>query len=400
MAIRGVFASDQHIVGNQRGDFASALLQTHAGGSAPLFALSSGMKSSSTNGSTVVNWFEEAKIIGRTAVVSGGTTTTLTVEDASSFANGGVLAVDETGEYMSIDSVAGNDITVTRGIAGTAITAVDNTMHVTRIGNAQPEGAVMPTAIANQGSARINWVQILANAWSVTGTMSATVLHTGSQIAKSKRDASFFHSEDIEKALIWGKMDARIGSNGQPLRYMEGIVSQIEKYGGLVEIPTDGQITQFNYRDFLRRIHQTQIKGAAQERMVFAGDVFLQNLIEAARSDASYSIDEEINEFGLDLFTFKAPGVRVKVLTHPLMVEHPVWTQEAYHIHPAAIEIRYHRRTFPEDFDRNGTRINGVDADQGVLRTELTITNRAPVTSGIMRGVVGFKPSPTAVPVA
>ena len=64
MAVKGVFASDQGIQGDRKGDFAAALLQVNPTGTAPLLALSSGMESADA-ADTVVIWFEENHISGR-----------------------------------------------------------------------------------------------------------------------------------------------------------------------------------------------------------------------------------------------------------------------------------------------------------------------------------------------
>ena len=67
MSVKGVFASDNNIPGSRKGDFASGILMTMPTGSAPLFALSSGMQSAGAM-DTVVTWFEENHLSGRISI--------------------------------------------------------------------------------------------------------------------------------------------------------------------------------------------------------------------------------------------------------------------------------------------------------------------------------------------
>src|SRR3546814_7819361 len=118
MAVQGIFLSNQGIVGERQGDFASAILMTQPTGTAPFLAMSAGMKKEATQ-DTVFTWFEDAHVAGRAACVSGGTTTTVVVDDGSFYTPNTILQVEETGEHMLVTATAGNSLTVVRGLAGT-----------------------------------------------------------------------------------------------------------------------------------------------------------------------------------------------------------------------------------------------------------------------------------------
>src|SRR3546814_8751020 len=59
-----------------------------------------------------------------------------------------------------------------------------------------------------------------------------------------------------------------------------------------------------------------------------------------------------------------------------------------YALHPGGITKRVLRDTFSEDYDKNGLRIQGKDADEGVITTECGIQVGAPQTMGILRNVL------------
>ena len=52
-----------------------------------------------------------------------------------------------------------------------------------------------------------------------------------------------------------------------------------------------------------------------------------------------------------------------------------------------SITKRTLRDTFHEDYDKNGLRIQGKDADEGVITTEAGVQVGAPKTMGILRNV-------------
>src|SRR3546814_5577043 len=110
MAVQGIFLSNQGIVGERQGDFASAILMTQPTGTAPFLAMSAGMKKEATQ-DTVFTWFEDAHVAGRAACVSGGTTTTVVVDDGSFYTPNTILQVEETGEHMLVTATAGNSLT-------------------------------------------------------------------------------------------------------------------------------------------------------------------------------------------------------------------------------------------------------------------------------------------------
>lgn len=394
MSIQGIFASNQGIVGERAGDFANAILQINPTGTAPMLALTSGMGKAPA-ADTIFNWFEDSHVSGRTGTTSGGTTSPVVVDDGSAYVPGAILMVEETGEYMLVTAVNGNSLTVSRGLAGTAITSIDGSMNVQLIGNAHEEGAARPTAVTQQGHPRMNYVQIFRNGWAITGTAKAVKYITGSKLAKNKRDCALYHAEDMERTLIWGKK--HLGTlNGKQFRMTDGILSQIEQYDGVVESATDGT-TPGNYnlerfRDFIRRVFAKNVKGQPNERIAFSGDLVLQVLQTMTLLDTTYQITQAETKVGITINTIVTPFGTLKLMTHPLMNENPVWQHEMYVLHPGGIRRRILRDTFEEGYDQNGKRIDGVDADEGLITTEFGVEVGASATMGILRDVqVGVK---------
>src|SRR3546814_21014526 len=97
--------------------------------------MSAGMKKEATQ-DTVFTWFEDAHVAGRAACVSGGTTTTVDVDDGWFYTPTTILQVEETGEHMLVSATAGNSLTVVRGLAGTEIVSITSAHHQQTLGTA------------------------------------------------------------------------------------------------------------------------------------------------------------------------------------------------------------------------------------------------------------------------
>jgi hypothetical protein len=388
--IPGIFASNQSIVGDRVGDFASAILLTAPTGSALLLALTSGMGKAGAN-DTVFTWFEDAHISGRQALSSGGTGNTIGVADGSAYVPGQVILIEDTGEYVFVTSVTGNTLTVQRGIGGTSVVSINNTMHCQLVGNAHEEGSGIPTAVTQQGHPRMNYTQIFRNAWGVTGTAKAVTFRTGSKVAKNKRDCAMYHAEDMERSMIWGVK--HVGSlNGKPFRMTDGVKSQLNQFGAYqlaaATGSTAGNLSRVDLEDFLRNVFSKNVKGQPNERIAIGGNIVLQVFNQMAMLDGTLYIQQGETKLGLLVTTLTTPFGTIKLMTHPLMNENPIWQHEMYVLHPGAMRRRVLRETFEENYDTNGNRVQGVDADQGVITTEMGIELGAASTMGILTNVV------------
>lgn len=385
MAVKGVFASHQNIVGARKGDFASGLLQTQPTGSAPMLALSTGMMSRDLT-DTVATWFEENHLTGRIGVTNNaGTAATLVVNDPSQVVAGQLYLVEASGEIVFVESITGASATVTRGFGDTTATAIDGSAvvaHLQRIGTAFEEGSARPTAFVNLGYPRFNYAHIFRNSWDVTGTTRAVEYHTGNVVAKNMADAALFHAEDIERASFYS-VKAMGVMNNKPFRTMDGIKQQLQTN-------VTSQSTNVSWagdiRPFLQAIFEVNVKGQPNERIAFCGNTVLAVIEDIARLDSTINISPGEGAYGFKFKKLMTPFGDITLMTHPLMNENPVFTKELWVLHPAAIEYRWLRRTSNDDYDRNGSRA-GVDADYGVITSEMCVCYKAERTGGYFNDI-------------
>jgi hypothetical protein len=384
MAIKGVFTSDSNITGTRKGDFATAILQLFPTGSAPLFALSSGMESSDAT-DPVISWFEESHISGRSTVTVASNNnsdgSTCTVDDASSYIAGAVLLEEETGEYVYVSAVVGNVLTMERGFGGTTAATIPIGNHLQRLGTTFEEASARPTGVANLGYARFNFMQIFRNSWDVSRTAKRTEFWTGDPVAKNKQDAMLFHSEDMERSMWFGKRTIGV-RNGKTYRTMDGIISQVTS-----NVTLAGATTNYAQLDaFFQPIFEKNVRGKPNERIAFCGNGALRVINQIAKANTTMYIEPGETEFGLKVTKWFTPYGDISLMTHPLMVESPLWTKNLYVLHPGAIRIRYLDRTHTDAYDKDGTRA-GVDGDFGVLTTECSVEYKLEKTGGSMLGM-------------
>lgn len=329
------------------------------------------------------------------AVAANNVVTSITVADGSLYVAGQILLCMETGEQMIVTASNGNVLTVIRGSGGTTPTAMTTAMFVQAIGNAQSESSDMPTAVTQQGIARFNVTQIFRNSWAVSGTAKAINFRTGGKVAKNKRDCAMYHAEDIERSFLWARRDTRT-LNNNPFRVTDGLISQLEQYGATVTTANSaapgagaiaGQLSFNDFEDFMRIVFAKNVKGQPNERLCLGGDIALSQFNKMARLDGTYEVYKEETTYGIQVNTIVSQFGRLKILTHPLMNENPVWQKELYVIHPGAVIKRVLREPNEEGYDTNGQRIDAKDADQGVITSEMGVAIGAAQTMGIYRNI-------------
>jgi hypothetical protein len=397
MAVRGIFASHSGIVGDRQTDLAARVLLTMPGGMAPLLALSSGMQSAPAH-DTAFSWIEDSWISGNTASAEtvNAAATDFDVVDANIWTPNTIIMNEDSGEYMLITAISGVNVTVIRGIGGTTAAEVTSGDTLQSIGTGFAEGSGKPTPVAQRGETRTNYVQIFKNGWAITGTATAIDFTTGSQMAMNREQCLAYHAEDIERAFLWGKKDVRVIGN-QQFRLSDGILTQIEQFGGLVEsaayLGQAGEMSLFGMQNFMRRIFDRRVKGMPNERIAFCGSLFLERIQQMAMMDATYNIEANESEFGIQITKLKFFNGQLNLITHPMMVENAIWNQELYVLHPGLIKRRVLRDSWSEEFSSKKQNNNGTDSTEGYIAIEQGFEVKGVETMGILRDVTTPVPS-------
>ena len=402
MSVRGIFASHSGIVGDRQADLSGRILRTMPGGMAPLLALSAGMPTERAK-DTAFSWIEDSWINGNTAATQtvNSAATQFTVEDTNIWVPNSVIMSETTGEYMLITAISGLQVTVIRGLAGTTPAAVTAGDRFQSIGTGYAEGTGKPNPVAQRGHTRTNYVQIFKNGWAITGTATAIDFLTGSQLAQNRQQCLAYHAEDIERAFIWGRKDVRV-LNGKQFRLSDGIIAQIEKYGGLVESANAngnaGEMNLLGLHSFMRRIFDRRVKGMPNERIAFTGSGVLELLQHMALLDGVYNIQSGESEWGIRVTKLNMFSGTLNLVSHPMMVDNALWNSQLYVLHPGLIKKRVLRDSWSEEFSPQKMNNNGLDATEGYIAIEQGFELKGAETCGILRNIQTASASQPATP--
>ena len=387
MAVKGIFTSDAGGLNERPDSFSSTILREGRGFGGPMFGISSGMANTTTD-QTMVSWMEEGMRQSRAVItmVTNPTGSTLVLEDTTWFTENTVLMVESTGEYLLVLGITGNAITVQRGLGRTEIVPIvlgGDEVAVQLIGNAFEEGSERPTSIAYAPYPRSNITQIFRNAWDITGTAQAVNYRYGSRLTRNKSTAALAHAEAIERSLIWGKQAIGVVNN-KPFRQMDGIISQLRT--NFFAAPAGG-LTRRVLTDFIERIFSKRIEGQPNERIFWSGPVAVRALTEIAYRYSDYQISQTDMAFGLNVTKFITNHGTATIMTHPLMMDSPVWSNQMYALHPGAMEMAWLRRTQHQGEDGNGKASDLRDAQAGVYTSELTTKYMLEQTAGVLMDI-------------
>jgi hypothetical protein len=314
-------------------------------GKAPLTALTSMMKSESTD-DPEFNWFskqlDDRRVVLTTDIATTGQTA-LVVSNVGARANtgafivktGDVLMVEGTGELVRVtaDPTTGTGLTVSRGFGGTtaAVQTFAGNPNLIVVGSAYEEGSNSPSGVNYDPVQFYNYCQIFRNSLELTRTASKTRLRTGDAVKEAKRECLEIMSVDMERAFWFGGR-ALVTLNGKPCRSTAGIVNQIKAGNTLAgscdgvafvsgsggcAAPAAGKITLKWVDDFM----EACFRYGSHEKMAFSGNTPLMAIQQAVRLNTSYQIEYGVKEYGMLVSKLHSPFGTLVMKTHPLFTQ-------------------------------------------------------------------------------
>jgi hypothetical protein len=381
MAIAGLRGSGNWGTDERPKNFREMILWRDPNGMTPLTALMAKMKKESTNDPEFAWWEEELRPIRlKTAAVAttGDTAVTLvTAEKATGLdvVAGDLLLVEKLEGTsfafeileVSADPSASNSIVVTRGSASTSAATIATGSYLLKIGSAFEEGAGAPKASTRNPTKYFNYTQIFKTTYNLTNTAKATRARTGDVEKNDKKRKVFDHAVAMEQAFLFGHRHETTGSGGMPKRYTGGLYKFLADNYDATESPTikiwtTTTITEDEILDAVYKVFDYGFTGAGNERIVLAGNGFLNHLNKIVNNAESTRInyDGTIKVYGMELQKWIIPQGTLYVRTHPLMNVNSRFTNGAFVINPSGLVYRplNGRDTKSED------NIQANDADQ------------------------------------
>lgn len=359
-------------------NFREMILWRRPNGNAPLTALLSKTKSQKVD-DPEFNWWEEE--LNAVRVTVNYTTGFLAADTSITIASGGldlvagdVVLIEAaitsaySHELALVSSVTSDTVIVLkRGQAGTTAGALANGTAMTKIGNTFSEGSTSPDASTRNPTKINNYCQIFKTAYDITNTAKLTRTRTGDPLKNDKKRKMFDHSVAMELAFLFGKRYETTGSNGKPLRYTGGLLYMLSQYASTRITAFTTSPTEDTLLDAVYPIWD-YATDAGDQRICFAGNVFLNNLNKLARNSASTRVNFNgvVKAYGMSLQEWILPQGTLYVRTHPLFNTHARFHSDAFVFDPSVLIYRYMRDTTPQD----NIQANDADEQKGQWLTE------------------------------
>lgn len=381
--------------------FASMITRLMPNGTAPLFALTSYLKSE-TAVQTEHGYFAKTAQFPHVVLGAGGidaSQTTIDVVSADVIIPGMILRVaNDTNENMMVEAVLSDtSLRVRRGVgnSGTGYVAAGG-VAAYMVGNAYEEASVRPIPLNNTPVAISNLTQIFRNSWAISDTVRATQVIAGDTTeSESRQDCAAMHAQAIEAALFFGKKFQGV-RNGQPLRTMDGlisIVSNIANYPPSYVAPNVTKASSTTSYTQLEAMldpvfNQTTDPKVGNERLLFVGGHARKVLNNIGRLNSTYFMENGETSFGLQFSSFKTARGNFRMIEHPLFNSNATWAKMAVAVDLSSFGVAYlnGRQTQNKEFNADGKTAQdfGVDAVGGTLTTEMTCLVKNPPANAII----------------
>lgn len=382
MAIAGLRGTGDWATDERPKNFREMILWRNPNGQTPLTALLSKMKTESTD-DPEFSWYEEEMNALRLTVnfTTGYSTTdtaiavTSNVTDATDVVAGDVFLVEKalTTAYnheVIVANAAGaaGSVTFVRAQSGTVAAPLPNGTNLTKIGNVFAEGTGAPTASSRNPTKLMNLCQIFKTTYEMTNTAKKTKTRTGDPVKNDKKRKMFDHSVAMEMAFLFGKRHETTGSNGKPLRYTGGLLWFLSQYApnmitAFTTTPTETSFTDAVYKVF------DYNSGAGDERIVLAGNGFLNSLNKLASTQARTRVNFNgiVDVYGMKLQRWVLPQGTIYVKSHPLFNVHARFNNDAAILDPSSLKYR----TFRDTTFKDNIQANDADSEKGQWISEV-----------------------------
>jgi len=338
MAIQGLRDTGNFVTGQRPENWREGILMLYPksaeAAKAPLTALTSRMKSASTN-DPWFHWWEKSLQTRRVALnanllaASAGAVQVITVvRDALAFKEGDLLMVENgllTGANCEVvqvaqDPTSDTSLTVTRGVAGsTPGTLTYNGAGVNPnlvcIGSAYEEGSLAPTGVQFDPVDVYNYTQIFRATTEMTRSAAKTKLRTGDQKKEAKRECLENIGIDMERAFFFGRRATSV-KNGKPLRFANGIYHQLAA-GNRLTPTTAGQLSMADLDEWMLKF----FAAGSSQKVAFGGNRAFNGISQAVRKNTNYQIFVNEKEYGMKITRIVSPYGELVLFSHALFTQ-------------------------------------------------------------------------------
>lgn len=326
MAISGLRHTENFAADERPLNWREGILRLYPNGTAPLTALTSLMKSKSTDDAEF-NWWEKElynpRLLLSGAVLIGDTVLAVTA-GALQLKAGSLLYVEQTGEIIRVATTPTVDTSipvVVRGVAGTSAAAVPApgnavNSNLLMMASAYEENSNAPSGVSLDPTKAFNFTQIFRDTLEMSRTAQRTRLRTGDQVKEAKRECLEIHSTGMERAFFFGSKQETTLS-GKPLRYTAGVISFIAAANKPAALAAPLNM------ETLENHLEAMFRFGSSEKIAFGGNRAMLTIQQVVRKNSSFQIMSGIKEYGMNVSRLVTPFGELVIKTHPLFNQMP-----------------------------------------------------------------------------
>jgi len=347
--------------------------------------------------------FEQFRVVSSSLGANGAGTIVLQRNLSSTFMSDAntMVAVNNATENKYPGISAG--IAPNAATSGIPAASGNTTRAITLIhaGNAFEEGSVRPTAVSLVAQRTSNYTQIFRNAWATTNTAAVLQLVAGGgAVQESKMDCGAFHGLAIEKSLLFGQKSLTT-LNGQPYHTMDGLYNIINNNAAsnIVSLGAGagGGTTWTDLEAALdKTLQSSSDPRGGNYRTILCGGQAKRGFTAIAQKNSNYNLEQDgpasqMTEWGLEVTKFRTSRGRFEIIEHPLLNAYGASSplaKMAFIVDLGALRVNHLRKTREDLYNQNGAVVdNSIDAQGGVLTTELTLEVVNPAAFGILKNI-------------
>lgn len=259
---------------------------------------------------TKFSWLEDQSK-PRFDTQNGGATnvaTTVAVTNGAYFAQWDQVLNTRTGEQFRVDGVAGNNLTVTRGIGSTA-TAMLNGDELYIIGSAQSENDTSKPARSDVPSKVSNNTQIFRTPFEISGSLQASGFQVSpAEWPRQARLKGIEHAKDIELSFMLGRKSATTPGATEN-RTMGGALSFITSN----QTDAGGDLSEAEFNSAMMQA----MRFGSSSKLALASGVGVSALNKFPASKQQTRNDE--TTYGMNVTHYQSPFGSINLVYHRML---------------------------------------------------------------------------------
>lgn len=323
-AILGLRGSGQFTTDFRPTNYRELFTLLEPNGSAPFNALLAMTQSEATDDPRYNHFRDELPnrvLTVNAAHIAGDLTLTVTNIPDNNFVVPNVLLLNlSTNELIrATANGSATSIVVQRGVAGSTAAGMAAGQRLAIVGFADQEGMGRPISVSFDPTTDFNFTQIFKTGVSLTGTLDATNLRTGSKEEEQVTKALKLHMGDIERAFFWGRRFEENGTSAQPRRFTGGLFNMITNVIDAASgFATANTITE---NEFDRTLIENIFAWGNKEKVAFCGPRVISNLQRIAKG--RWSPMQVEGSYGVSMTRYQTFAGDLMVQLHPLFRQVP-----------------------------------------------------------------------------